>query len=141
MRQRVALSVSPVCNTCVCTAPRPALAVVEQCCLSCYRLIRLQLFQVFGAFVPGGRMPITIYDPSEPMQPMTDYDMTSGLGRTYRYYTGKTVYPFGAGLSFWGAPNALQVRAFVRSCLIRIIHSLCRPISPPPILQVSTKQT
>jgi beta-glucosidase len=48
------------------------------------------------------QMPITIYDPNEPMQSLGDYNMTDGLGRTYRYYTGKTLYAFGFGLPFWG---------------------------------------
>ncbi len=33
---------------------------------------------LFGDVVPGGRMPITVYDPSEPMEDMTNYDMTAG---------------------------------------------------------------
>lgn len=34
-------------------------------------------------------MPITIYDPSEPMEDLGNYDMTAGLGRTYRCYFRK----------------------------------------------------
>ena len=47
-------------------------------------------------------MPVTIYDPSEPIKSLGDYNMTDGLGRTYRYYTGKTLFAFGFGLPFWG---------------------------------------
>ena len=38
---------------------------------------------IFGAVVPSGRMPITIYDPTEPMQPLSDYDMTAGYAFSF----------------------------------------------------------
>ncbi len=31
---------------------------------------------------------------------MYDFSMTKAPGRTYRYFTGKPLYPFGFGLSY-----------------------------------------
>jgi beta-glucosidase len=70
---------------------------VRWCVVNCLAVLCSLL-----SFSPYVQMPITIYDPTEPMQPISDYNMTSGLGRTYRYYTGKTLYSFGFGLPFWG---------------------------------------
>ena len=39
---------------------------------------------IFGNYNPGGRMPITIYNPDVTIQPMTDYNMTQAPGFTYR---------------------------------------------------------
>ena len=52
---------------------------------------------LFGAANPGGRLPITFYKASERLPPFDDYDMH---GRTYRYFDGKPLYPFGHGLSY-----------------------------------------
>ena len=50
-----------------------------------------------GAADPGGRLPVTFYESVKDLPPFDDYDMK---GRTYRYFTGKPVYPFGYGLSY-----------------------------------------
>ncbi|CAE8734057.1 unnamed protein product [Polarella glacialis] len=48
-----------------------------------------------------GKLPVTIYDESFTDHfDMLDFDMTKGPGRTYRYFTGKPLWPFGFGLSF-----------------------------------------
>lgn len=50
-----------------------------------------------GRSDPGGRLPLTFYRSLADLPPFEDYSMQ---GRTYRYYTGTPVYPFGAGLSY-----------------------------------------
>jgi beta-glucosidase len=50
-----------------------------------------------GAADPGGRLPLTFYESVRDLPPFDDYSMK---GRTYRYYVGKPVYPFGYGLSY-----------------------------------------
>jgi beta-glucosidase len=50
-----------------------------------------------GASDPGGRLPLTFYRGLADLPPFDDYAMK---GRTYRYYGGTPVYPFGAGLSY-----------------------------------------
>ena len=50
-----------------------------------------------GRTNPSGRLPLTFYRSLDQLPPFGDYDMK---GRTYRYFTGKPVYPFGYGLSY-----------------------------------------
>lgn len=50
-----------------------------------------------GKANPSGRLPLTFYRSVEQLPPFDDYSME---GRTYRYYDGETVYPFGHGLSY-----------------------------------------
>jgi beta-glucosidase len=50
-----------------------------------------------GQSDPGGRLPLTFYQGLADLPPFDDYSMQ---GRTYRYYKGTPVYPFGAGLSY-----------------------------------------
>ncbi|MBB5718744.1 beta-glucosidase [Stakelama sediminis] len=50
-----------------------------------------------GKVDPGGRLPLTFYHSIDDLPPFDDYSMK---GRTYRYYEGKPVYPFGYGLSY-----------------------------------------
>ncbi len=46
---------------------------------------------------PAGRLPVTFYSSVTDLPPFTDYSMK---GRTYRYFKGKPLYPFGYGLSY-----------------------------------------
>ena len=50
-----------------------------------------------GQVNPGGRLPLTFYRSVDDLPPFGDYDMR---GRTYRYFAGTPVYPFGHGLSY-----------------------------------------
>lgn len=53
---------------------------------------------LFGDYNPAGRLPLTFYRATEDLPDYEDYDMTKG--RTYRYFKGKALYPFGYGLSY-----------------------------------------
>ena len=46
---------------------------------------------------PAGRLPVTFYKSVDQLPPFEDYAMK---GRTYRYFTGEPLYPFGYGLSY-----------------------------------------
>jgi beta-glucosidase len=46
---------------------------------------------------PAGRLPVTFYKSVDQLPPFEDYAMK---GRTYRYFTGTPLYPFGYGLSY-----------------------------------------
>jgi beta-glucosidase len=46
---------------------------------------------------PAGRLPVTFYTSVNQLPPFEDYSMK---GRTYRYFTGTPLYPFGYGLSY-----------------------------------------
>eukprot|EP00443_Scrippsiella_acuminata_P015208 CAMPEP_0115234328 /NCGR_PEP_ID=MMETSP0270-20121206/34737_1 /TAXON_ID=71861 /ORGANISM="Scrippsiella trochoidea, Strain CCMP3099" /LENGTH=774 /DNA_ID=CAMNT_0002649073 /DNA_START=30 /DNA_END=2354 /DNA_ORIENTATION=+ len=55
---------------------------------------------IFGFENRWGKLPVTMYPHSFIHEKsMIDYDMTSSPGRTYRYYTGQPLFPFGHGLS------------------------------------------
>ena len=50
-----------------------------------------------GVNNPSGRLPLTFYTGVSDLPPFEDYSMKN---RTYRYFTGKPLYPFGHGLSY-----------------------------------------
>ena len=52
---------------------------------------------LFGKVCPSGRLPVTFYKSAEDLPDFTDYSMS---GRTYRYFKGEALYPFGFGLSY-----------------------------------------
>ncbi len=52
---------------------------------------------LFGDYNPGGKLPVTFYKSASDLPAFDDYDME---GRTYRYFTGEPLYPFGYGLSY-----------------------------------------
>jgi len=52
---------------------------------------------LFGDTNPAGRLPVTYYKSLEDLPPFEDYRME---GRTYRYFRGEPLFPFGHGLSY-----------------------------------------
>ncbi|WP_053188005.1 beta-glucosidase [Sunxiuqinia dokdonensis] len=52
---------------------------------------------LFGDYNPAGRLPVTYYQSVDQLPDFENYDME---GRTYRYFRGETLYPFGYGLSY-----------------------------------------
>ncbi|MBI1342224.1 MAG: glycosyl hydrolase [Terrimonas sp.] len=52
---------------------------------------------LFGDYNPAGRLPVTFYASDNDIPAFSDYAMN---GRTYRYFKGEALYPFGYGLSF-----------------------------------------
>jgi len=52
---------------------------------------------LFGDANPSGRLPVTFYKSVEQLPAFDDYRME---GRTYRYFRGEPLFPFGFGLSY-----------------------------------------
>jgi beta-glucosidase len=53
---------------------------------------------LFGDYNPAGRLPLTFYNSIDDLLPFDDYDVCKG--RTYQYFKGKALYPFGFGLGY-----------------------------------------
>jgi len=94
---------------------------------------------------PGGRLPITFYRSVADLPPFEDYAMK---GRTYRYFDGTPVYPFGYGLSYarfgyaglrvqpmGGRPeHGLRVEVVVRNTSARTGDEVVQLYITPPAL-------
>ncbi|MBO4299209.1 MAG: glycoside hydrolase family 3 C-terminal domain-containing protein, partial [Clostridia bacterium] len=52
---------------------------------------------LFGRVSPSGKLPVTFYESVDDLPDFTDYSMKN---RTYRYFGGRPLYPFGYGLSY-----------------------------------------
>ena len=52
---------------------------------------------IFGNVSPSGKLPLTFYESSDDLPDIKDYSMKN---RTYRYFEGTPLYPFGFGLTY-----------------------------------------
>jgi len=98
---------------------------------------------ISGKASPAGRLPLTFYQNVADLPPFGDYSMR---GRTYRYYTGTPVYPFGYGLSYatfeygqlkvegvkGGMENGLRVTATVTNTSKRAGEEVTQLYLEPP---------
>lgn len=61
---------------------------------------------LFGEVAPSGKLPVTFYQSEEQLPDFYDYAM---VNRTYRYFNGEPLYPFGYGLTY-GSCEATAIR-------------------------------
>ncbi|MBQ0021188.1 MAG: glycoside hydrolase family 3 C-terminal domain-containing protein [Bacteroidales bacterium] len=52
---------------------------------------------IFGNYNPSGKLPVTFYRSNNDLPDFLDYSMEN---RTYRYFRGEAMYPFGYGMSY-----------------------------------------
>lgn len=67
---------------------------------------------IFGKYSPSARLPVTFYKSTEDLPPFRDYSMEN---RTYRFFKGTPLYPFGHGLTYgdiqenWLSENEVEI--------------------------------
>jgi len=101
---------------------------------------------LFGKTSPGGRLPVTFYKADAQLPAFDDYSMKN---RTYRYYEGKALYPFGHGLGYASfgysqlqldrkqgkAGDPLQVKLQLRNdgkmAADEVVQLYLKPVNPP----------
>uniref|UniRef100_A0A0D9XV91 Fibronectin type III-like domain-containing protein n=1 Tax=Leersia perrieri TaxID=77586 RepID=A0A0D9XV91_9ORYZ len=115
---------------------------------------------IFGHHNPGGKLPVTWY-PQDYLQkvPMTNMAMRANPsknypGRTYRFYTGPTIHPFGHGLSYTSfthslahapsrltlllsSPSSSSSAAAVSGGGVRVSHARCEEMRVPVHVEVA----
>jgi beta-glucosidase len=71
-----------------------------------------------GVNNPAGRLPVTFYANANQLPPFNDYSMK---GRTYRYFEGTPLYPFGFGSSYSTfAYSSLLAERTTKGALVRV---------------------
>jgi len=90
-----------------------------------------------GDFSPAGRLPVTFYKSVDQLPPFEDYSMAK---RTYRYFDGEALYPFGYGLSYtsfaYGNPQVVKAPSTDQAVTISVDVSNNGPMAGDEVIQL-----
>ncbi|WP_195655613.1 beta-glucosidase [Bacteroides sp. 1001136B_160425_E2] len=76
---------------------------------------------LFGKVNPSGKTPVTFYADEKQLPPLDDYNVKNG--RSYQYFNGDILFPFGYGLSYTKyrySPPQLQKKQIGRKGTIKL---------------------
>lgn len=91
---------------------------------------------LMGVISPSGKLPITFYNDTQELPPFEDYSMKD---RTYRYFTGKVLYPFGYGLTYGNADLTAKVSLEGDSLAVEATVSNTGSVAIEEVVQVYVK--
>ena len=75
---------------------------------------------LMGEISPSGKLPVTFYRDTEELPDFEDYSMK---GRTYRYFEGEVLYPFGYGLSY-GSAKVAEAKAVAVDDTLKVVATV-----------------
>jgi beta-glucosidase len=79
---------------------------------------------LFGDYNPAGRLPVTFYKSVDDLPDFQDYKMDN---RTYRYFKGEPLYPFGFGLSYtkfkYSQPEIIKVEKGTLKVKVKVTNA------------------
>jgi beta-glucosidase len=88
---------------------------------------------LFGQVSPSGKLPVTFYRSVADLPPFEEYAMTN---RTYRYFEGEALYPFGFGL---GYSRFIYSDAYYRGGVLNVTVTNAGPMDADEVVQVYIK--
>lgn len=96
---------------------------------------------IFGNYNPSGKLPVTFYKSVDQLPDFENYQMK---GRTYRYFNGTPLYPFGYGLSYttfqYGKPEIQMINDQLNVCKLTIPVSNTGRLDGEEVVQLYIKK-
>ena len=94
---------------------------------------------LFGDVSPSGKLPVTFYRSTDDLPDFRDYSMKN---RTYRYFTGTPLYPFGYGLTYGKCrAKEMEVTASADGATVKVKVVNEGSVKTSDVLQIYVKDT